>query len=85
MEHNDGNGNSTALEHVVINGQSFNDGWDANTKTYSVNPDCTGKSVAYSPNTPDPIVQFFVVVDNGKEIDFVNAQHALPAICKRVN
>ena len=84
MEHNDGNGNKTSLEHVVVNGISLNDGWDANTFTYTVNPNCTGKAVGNSPNSPDPIIQFFVVVDNGKEIDYVNAAHALPAICKRV-
>lgn len=84
MEQNDGNGNKTSLEHVVVNGTSFNDGWDANTFTYNVNPNCTGKAVGYSPNSSDPIIQYFVVVDNGKEIDYVNAAHALPAICKRV-
>jgi hypothetical protein len=85
MGHNDGDGNSTGVEHVVVNGNSFNSGWDTNSGTYTVNPDCTGKTVAFSPNSPDPIITYFVVVDNGKQTYGVNGQHALSIVCTRVN
>ena len=85
LEHNDGNGNTTGLEHAVVDGNSFNSGWDANAGTYTVNPDCTGKSVTYSPNSPDPIINYFVVVDNGKQTYKVNGQHALSIVCNRIN
>jgi hypothetical protein len=41
--HFDGKGNLTGKEHVVVNGTSFNPGWDTNSGTYSVNPDCRGQ------------------------------------------
>jgi hypothetical protein len=85
MEHNDGNGNTTGVEHAVVDGNSFNDGWDAFAGTYTVNPDCTGKAVHHSPNSPDPIIIYFVVVDNGTQTYNVNGSHALPIVCTRVN
>jgi hypothetical protein len=81
----DGDGNFTGLEHAVVNGTSFDSGWDKNGGTYIVNPDCTGKSVGSSPNSQDPIINYFVVADNGKQIYSVNGQHALSIICTRVN
>jgi hypothetical protein len=85
IQHNDGNGNFKGLEHAVVDGNSFNSGWDADTGTYTVNPDCTGTSVGYSPNSPDPIINYFVVVDNGKQTYNVNGQHALSIVCTRIN
>ncbi|MGC1300546.1 MAG: hypothetical protein WA869_36420 [Alloacidobacterium sp.] len=82
--HYDGDGNLTGLEHVVVNGSSFDSGWDKNAGTYAVNPDCTGESVTSSPNSQDPIINYFVVVDNGKQIYSVNGQHALSIMCTRV-
>jgi hypothetical protein len=82
--HYDGDGNLTGLEHAVVNGNSFDSGWDKNAGTYAVNPDCTGESVTSSPNSPDPIVNYFVVVHNGKQIYSVNGQHALSIMCTRV-
>ncbi|MFL6307299.1 MAG: hypothetical protein ACJ72H_27515 [Candidatus Sulfotelmatobacter sp.] len=83
--HYDGDGDLTGLEHAVVNGNSFDSGWDQNAGTYAVNPDCTGKSVTSSPNSQDPIINYFVVVDNGKQIYSVNDQHALSIVCARVN
>jgi hypothetical protein len=86
LEHNDGNGNTKGLEHAVVDGNSSNSGWDPNIATYTVNPDCTGKSLTYSPpDNPDPITNYFVVVDNGKQIYKVNGQHALSIVCTRTN
>lgn len=80
----DGDGNLTGLEHAVVNGNSFDSGWDKNAGTYAVNPDCTGESVTTSPNSQDPIINYFVVADNGKQIYSVNGQHALAIVCTRV-
>jgi hypothetical protein len=85
IQHNDGNGNFKGLEHAVVDGNSFNSGWDTDTGTYTVNPDCTGTSVGYSTNSPDPIINYFVVVDNGKQTYNVNGQHALSIVCTRIN
>jgi hypothetical protein len=85
MEHYDGNGNTTGLQHAVVDGNSSNSGWDAFTGTYTVNPDCTGRALDYIDNSPDPIIIYFVVVDNGKQTYSVNGSHALPIVCTRVN
>jgi len=83
--HYDGEGNLTGLEHPVINGSSLDSGWDKNAGTYTVNPDCTAKSVTSSPNSQDSIINYFVVVDNGKQIYSVNGEHALSITCTRLN
>jgi hypothetical protein len=63
----DGNGNFTGLEHVVFNGFAPAAEWTPATGTYTVNPDCTGRSVTYSANAPEGLVQYFVVADDGQE------------------
>jgi hypothetical protein len=85
MEHNDGNGNITGVQHAVVGGNSSNDGWDAFTGTYTVNPDCTGKAMHYLPEDPDPVITYFVVVDNGKQTYDVNGSHAFSIVCTRTN
>ena len=82
--HFDGKGNLTGTEHVVVNGTSFNPGWDTNSGTYSVNPDCTGTAVVDTPNSPVPLKLYFVIVDNGKEFREVLNSDALLSVCKRV-
>ena len=83
--HYDGKGNDTGTEHVVVNGSSFNPGWDANSGTYSVNPDCTGTAIVNTPNSPVPLNLYFVIVDDGKEFRQVLNSNALLTVCKRVN
>lgn len=63
----DGKGNLTGTEHVVVNGMSFNPGFDENSGTYSVNPDCTGTALVNTPNSPVPLNLYFVIVDDGRE------------------
>jgi len=82
--HFDGNGHVTSKEHVVVNGQSFNPGFDANEGTYQVNPDCTGTSVAYTPNSPVPLDLYIVIDDNGKEFRQVLNSSALLTVCRRM-
>src|SRR3954451_25125042 len=83
--HFDGQGNVTGLEHVVVNGMSFNPGWDTNSGTYTVNSDCTGRAAVTTPNSPVPLDLYFVVVDNGKEFRQVLNSNALLTVCKRMN
>jgi hypothetical protein len=80
----DGKGNVTGTEHVVVNGMSFNPGFDTNSGTYSVNPDCTGTSVITTPNSPVPLNLYFVIVDDGKEFRAVLNTDALLNVCKRI-
>jgi hypothetical protein len=80
----DGKGNLTGTEHVVVNGMSFNPGFDKNSGTYSVNPDCTGTALVNTPNSPVPLKLYFVIVDDGKEFRQVLNTDALVTVCKRV-
>ena len=82
--HFDGNGNITSKEHVVVNGQSFNPGFDANYGTYQVNPDCTGRATGITPNSPVPLDLYFVIDDNGKEFRQVLNSSALLTVCRRM-
>jgi hypothetical protein len=80
----DGKGNLTGTEHVVVDGSSFNPGFDTNSGTYSVNPDCTGTALVNTPNSPVPLNLYFVIVDDGKEFRQVLNSDALVTVCKRV-
>ena len=82
--HFDGKGNLTGTEHAVVNGTSFNPGFDTNSGTYSVNPDCTGTAVVNTPNRPVPLNLTFVIVDDGKEFRQVLNSDALLTVCKRI-
>ena len=79
----DGKGNVTGTEHAVVNGRSFNPGFDTNSGTYSVNPDCTGTAVVSTPNSPVALNLTFVIVDEGKEVRQVLNSDALLTMCKR--
>ena len=83
--HFDGRGNVTGTEHAVVNGMSFNPGWDTNGGTYTVNPDCTGRAAVTTPNSSVPLDLYLVVVDNGKEFRQVLNSNALLTVCKRMN
>ncbi len=83
--HFDGRGNVTGTEHAVVNGMSFNPGWDMNSGTYTVNPDCTGRAAVSTPNSAVPLDLYLVVVDNGKEFRQVLNSSALLTVCKRMN
>jgi len=45
MQHYDGNGHITQVDHVVIYGMPPAQEWTPGTGTYTVNPDCTGVGV----------------------------------------
>ena len=67
MQHYDGKGNITQVDHVVVGGFPPAQEWQPGTGTYSVNPDCTGTAVLHTPENPD-VNLHFVVVKRGTEI-----------------
>ena len=84
MTHYDGKGNSTTVEHTVVNGQPLEAGWTPGSGTYTVNPNCTGTAVGNTPNSPVPLNLAFVVVRQGKEIHMVLDANALATVSIKV-
>ena len=83
MQHYDGNGNITQVDHVVVYGAPPPQEWTPGTGTYTVNPDCTGAAVL---TTPEGTVNLhFVVVNNGKQINQVVDANAVTAVGIKVN
>ena len=83
MQHYDGKGNLTQVDHVVVNGMPPAEEWTAGSGTYSVNPDCTGAAVINAAGNP-PINLHFVIVRQGKEIHQVVDSNAATAVGTRV-
>jgi len=65
----DGEGNSTGVDAVGVNGNIV-PGWRAGSGTYTVNPDCTGTSTGVNPGMPDLHIQF-IVSPSGNTLHFV--------------
>jgi hypothetical protein len=82
----DGNGHITQVDHVVIDGTPPPEAWRPATGTYSVNADCTGKATINlpSPIPQPPLVVYFVVVNQGKQIRQVVEGNAIIATGNRV-
>jgi hypothetical protein len=72
------------VEHTVINGIPVSAEWTEASGTYSVNPDCTGKAVVNTPNSPVPLNLAFVVVRQGTEIHAVLDSNAISTIFVKV-
>ena len=85
MQHYDGKGNITQVDHVVVNGMSPAQEWTPGTGTYTVNPDCTGAEVLNTASMPNPLHIHFVVVNNGKQINQVVDDAASTAVGTRVD
>ena len=81
----DGNGHITQVDHVVIDGTPPPEAWRPATGTYSVNADCTGKATITFPSSPQPpLVVYFVIVNQGKQIRQVVEGNAVIATGRRV-
>jgi hypothetical protein len=82
----DGNGHITQVDHVVIDGTPPPEAWRPATGTYTVNADCTGMATINIPSSipQPPLVVYFVVVNNGKEIRQVVEGNAVITTGKRV-
>jgi len=83
MQHYDGNGNITQVDHAVTGGMPPPLEWTPGTGSYTVNPDCTGVAVLHL--VSGDINLHFVVADNGKLIKQVVDANAVTAIGNRVN
>jgi hypothetical protein len=83
MQHYDGHGNITQVDHVVINGMPPAQEWTPGTGTYTVNPDCTGAATLHTPQ--GTVDLHFVVVNNGKQINQVVDANAVTAVGLRVD
>ena len=83
MQHYDGKGNLTQVDHVVVNGVPPEQEWTPGSGTYSVNPDCTGAAVITAAGNP-PINLHFVIVRQGREIRQVVDSNAATAVGTRV-
>jgi hypothetical protein len=87
LQHYDGRGHITQVDHVVDGGYPPPQEWTRGTGTYRVNPDCTGSAVIISPSSappgssgpPPPLNVHFVIVDHGKQIKQVVDANAVVA------
>ena len=84
MSHYDGNGNFTQVDFAVVQGVPQSTEWRPGVGTYTVNPDCTGSAALIPTPGAAPILQHFVIVNNGKEILGVVDGNAVTVIAKRV-
>jgi hypothetical protein len=83
MQHYDGRGNITQVDHLVVYGTPPPQEWTPGTGTYTVNSDCTGAATL---TTPDGTIYLhFVVVNNGKQINQVVDSNAVTAVGIKVN
>jgi hypothetical protein len=81
LQHYDGKGLLTNLDHIVINGLAPTEEWRPGSGTYVVNPDCTGKATINIPSSGTPPLELhFVVVKQGREIRQVVDGNAITAV-----
>ena len=86
MQHYDGRGNITQVDHIVENRMAPATEWRPGTGTYTVNANCTGSAVLIVPGDPgSPISLHFVVVNQGKEIHQVVDANAVTAVGTKVD
>jgi hypothetical protein len=84
MQHYDGKGNLSQVDHVVVNGLPPAEEWTPGTGTYTVNSNCTGSAVLNVAGNP-PVNLHFVVVKQGKEIHQVVDANAVSAVGVKVD
>ena len=85
MQHYDGKGNITQVDHIVDGGNPPAQEWAPGTGRYNVNPDCTGVAVIISSSNPAPLNVHFVVVKHGTEIHQVVDGNAVSAVGNKVD
>jgi hypothetical protein len=85
LAHFDGKGSLTWVEHTVVGGVPLNTGWIAATGTYSVNRDCTGTALVFTPNSPVPLDLALVVVRQGNEVHTVLDANAITSVFTKVD
>ncbi len=85
MQHYDGNGHITQVDHVVDGGMPPTQEWAPGTGTYEVNPDCTGSGVINSSSSQGPLPIHFVIMNSGKQIFQVVDGNAVSTVGIKVN
>ena len=85
LAHFDGKGNLTWVEHTVVGGVPLSTGWTPATGTYSVNRDCTGTALVFTPNSPVSLSLAFVVVRQGNEVHTVLDANAITTVFTKVD
>jgi hypothetical protein len=84
LQHFDGVGSLTTLDHVVVDGNPPAEEWRPGTGTYSVNANCTGSaSIDVGAGNP-PLTFHFLVVDSGRQILLVVDGAAIRGVGYRV-
>ena len=83
LQHYDGKGNITQVDHVVLNGVPPAEEWTPGTGTYTVNSNCTGSAVLNTPGDPQ-VNLHFVIVRGGKEIHQVVDANLVSAVGTKV-
>ncbi len=85
LQHYDGRGNITQVDHLVEEGTPPSQAWTPGTGTYVVNADCTGAATINTPSNPFPVHLHFIVVKEGREILQVVDANAVSAVGHKVN
>jgi len=86
MQHYDGKGNLTQVDHIVTGGFPPAEEWTPGSGTYTVNSNCTGSAVINIPGNPlSPVLLHFVVVKHGREIHQVVDANAVTAVGNKVD
>jgi hypothetical protein len=93
LQHYDGRGHISQVDHIVTGGYPPPQEWTHGTGTYTVNPDCTGSAVIISPSSappgssgpPPPLNIHFVITDHGRLIRQVVDANAVVANGTKVN
>ena len=86
MQHYDGKGALTQVDHVVVNGMPPTVEWTEGSGTYTVNPNCTGSAVINIPGNPlSPVNLHFAVVNQGREIHQVVDANTVTAVGTKVD
>ena len=83
MSRFDGDGHSTGVDFVTINGVAPGD-WAPVTGTYEVSPDCTGQATLYHEFGP-PLELRFVIGNHGTLIHSVVLGNATGSTATKVN
>jgi hypothetical protein len=84
MQHYEGEGSFTQVDHVVINGEPPAEEWRPGSGTYTVNPDCTGTATINIPGPENPPILLNFVISHGTEIHQVVDGNAITAVGKKV-
>jgi hypothetical protein len=80
----DGKGHVTWVEHTVVNGTLVLPDWAEATGTYTLDSNCTGTAVVFTPNHFGPLNLTFVVVKQGREVRTVLDTNAIVGVFNKI-